>query len=312
MRGWCLTLASGLLAATLNRGVEAQTVTACPNPDNCVQVGVNNANASGGVATVAVNFRQGPATAQSGGIDKIAALAFSLGIGTTQLADCSVGNDGRPAAVSLDPSVQNFRVVVENAYCANGRTHCLCPDAGSGITPDQFVNLVVYGPNPLPTPGPNPVDIPTLPVGPQTLLTIDLKNVSGTVPLHIYTESKDSSKPQFTAYLSVGDKLAVDQTCVPVSGQPPCSSAGSVSQVAITDGSATGPITIACVGDCNADGEVTVDELLKMVNISLGVLDLSTCPVADGNGDGEVTIDEIITAVNWALTQCPSASALSH
>lgn len=304
MRRWASPLLAGLLTiGALSQGVAAQTVTPCPNPDNCVQVLVGSETATGGMATIPISFRQGPGNAQSGGIDEIAALAFTLSIGASlSLADCSIGADGLPAAVRLDPSVSNFRVVVENASCDNGRTHCLCPASG---TPDPFINLVVYGPNPLPTPGPNPVDIPTLPTGPQTLLTVDLKvaaGASGDLPLHAFTESHESSKPQFTAYLSVGDRLAVDQTCVPVAGQPPCSSAASVSQVAITDGK----VTIGgCAGDCNGDHEVTVDELLQMVNISLESSPLSICPVADANGDGGVTVEEIIQAVNFALTACP-------
>jgi hypothetical protein len=61
----------------------------------------------------------------------------------------------------------------------------------------------------------------------------------------------------------------------------------------------------ACVGDCNGDGQVTVDELITGVNIALGSADLDTCPVFDSNGDGSVTVDELITAVNNALLGCP-------
>jgi uncharacterized delta-60 repeat protein len=63
----------------------------------------------------------------------------------------------------------------------------------------------------------------------------------------------------------------------------------------------------ACIGDCNGDGSVTVDELLTMVNIVLGTTDVSACNAGDTNGDGEVTIDEILAAVNVALTSCPTA-----
>jgi hypothetical protein len=59
-----------------------------------------------------------------------------------------------------------------------------------------------------------------------------------------------------------------------------------------------------CVGDCNDDGEVTIDELLVMVNIALGTAGLDDCTAGDGNGDGEVTIDEILLAVNAALEGC--------
>ncbi|HVM95074.1 MAG TPA: hypothetical protein VMT89_01740 [Candidatus Acidoferrales bacterium] len=64
----------------------------------------------------------------------------------------------------------------------------------------------------------------------------------------------------------------------------------------------------ACVGDCNGDGEVTIDELISGVNIALGTTDLSVCPAFDSNGDGEVTIDEVLTAVNSALNGCGGGS----
>lgn len=62
----------------------------------------------------------------------------------------------------------------------------------------------------------------------------------------------------------------------------------------------------ACVGDCNGDSEVTVDEIITMVNIANGAAPLEACPNADGNGDGEVSIDDIISAVNNANNGCPT------
>ncbi|HVM95437.1 MAG TPA: hypothetical protein VMT89_03560, partial [Candidatus Acidoferrales bacterium] len=66
----------------------------------------------------------------------------------------------------------------------------------------------------------------------------------------------------------------------------------------------------ACVGDCHGDGEVTVDEIITMVNIALGTATLDTCTVGDANGDGEITVDEVITAVNNTLSSCPAGGAL--
>ena len=59
-----------------------------------------------------------------------------------------------------------------------------------------------------------------------------------------------------------------------------------------------------CVGDCNGRGEVTVDEIIKGVNIALGNAGLDTCQQFDANGDGSVTINELIVAVNNALSGC--------
>src|SRR5579862_7007811 len=63
----------------------------------------------------------------------------------------------------------------------------------------------------------------------------------------------------------------------------------------------------ACVGDCNGDGQVTIDDLVKGVSLALGG-GVAGCPSFDANGDGTITIDEIIIGVNAALSSCISAS----
>jgi hypothetical protein len=61
-----------------------------------------------------------------------------------------------------------------------------------------------------------------------------------------------------------------------------------------------------CVGDCNSDGQVTIDELIVGVNIALGNLPLSACPVFDANLDATVSITELLTAVTNGLSTCPT------
>ena len=61
---------------------------------------------------------------------------------------------------------------------------------------------------------------------------------------------------------------------------------------------------IACVGDLNGDGQVTVNEILIGVNIALGSVPLSAGPSFDADGDGQVTIDELLRAINGALSGC--------
>ena len=56
-----------------------------------------------------------------------------------------------------------------------------------------------------------------------------------------------------------------------------------------------------CVGDCDGDGMVAINELITGVNIALGTSPVSACPSFDANGDGEVSISELIQAVNFAL-----------
>jgi len=58
-----------------------------------------------------------------------------------------------------------------------------------------------------------------------------------------------------------------------------------------------------CVGDCNGDGEVTVNELMTLVNIALGTTEPSACVDGVPSGDN-VNIALILTAVNNALNGC--------
>jgi ELWxxDGT repeat protein len=59
-----------------------------------------------------------------------------------------------------------------------------------------------------------------------------------------------------------------------------------------------------CVGDCDADGRVTVEELIRGVNIALGLDTADSCSALDGNGDDVVSVDELVSAVNHALRGC--------
>ena len=60
---------------------------------------------------------------------------------------------------------------------------------------------------------------------------------------------------------------------------------------------------VSCVGDCDGSGMVTVNELVILVNIDLGYLDVSACP--DGIPPGTpVNIALLIQAVNNLLLGC--------
>jgi len=60
-----------------------------------------------------------------------------------------------------------------------------------------------------------------------------------------------------------------------------------------------------CVGDCDGNGEVTVNEIVVLVNIVLGVGAPSACP--DGIPPGvDVDVTLVIQAVANDLTNCPS------
>jgi hypothetical protein len=62
--------------------------------------------------------------------------------------------------------------------------------------------------------------------------------------------------------------------------------------------------TPACIGDCDGDGNVTVDEVTTMVSVALGSADIADCAAGDADGDGMITVDEILTATGNALDGC--------
>jgi hypothetical protein len=65
-----------------------------------------------------------------------------------------------------------------------------------------------------------------------------------------------------------------------------------------------------CVGDCNGDGRVTVDEILRGVCWAICTQELRPppCPALDPDNVGEITITNLIKAVNNALNGCPGGT----
>jgi hypothetical protein len=61
----------------------------------------------------------------------------------------------------------------------------------------------------------------------------------------------------------------------------------------------------ACVGDCDADGSVTLAELVTGVSAALGTRPIADCEAIDRNGDLAASVDEVLTAVNSSLIACP-------
>lgn len=311
----CMTLLLGLLAA-----LRAEAIQPCSNPSTCanVSIGGQTGVSPGATVNIPFSFTQG----QGSGIGQIAAIAFTLTMPagvtpplTLSTAGCtpSQADSALPSAVQLGALLSGYKLVIENAYCSSSRTHCLCPT--DTTVPDNFINVVIYGPNPLPTTG--PVTIPALQSGQLFSIALQLgSTVGGNIPLHVLNQVTDSpsTQPAFTALLSVGDVNAVDQTCsyvTPPSACPPptgqcplpCGDASDTSQVVIQDANVL--VSGGCNGNCDYSGQVTVDDILKMVAIALGNDSVASCPAGDTNADNQITVDEILAAVNNALNGCP-------
>lgn len=95
---------------------------------------------------------------------------------------------------------------------------------------------------------------------------------------------------------------------VPISG-PPAPTATPTPTHTVTPPFTPTPVATVpgagCVGDCNGDGSVTVDEILLGISIALGIRDIEDCPAFDRGGAGEVVVSDIVAAVNASLVGCP-------
>jgi hypothetical protein len=71
----------------------------------------------------------------------------------------------------------------------------------------------------------------------------------------------------------------------------------------LTSGASAQP-TPSCPGDCNLDGTVTIDELLRGVNFLLAGEAPDGCDELDDDRNGQVVVNEMIRAVLEALNGC--------
>jgi hypothetical protein len=90
------------------------------------------------------------------------------------------------------------------------------------------------------------------------------------------------------------------QSCGFATGTPTITRTGTVTR---TPTRTPTPI-LGCVGDCNENGVVSVDELVLGIEVSLGEAPVSACPTLDRDGNGEADISENVTAVRNALNGC--------
>jgi uncharacterized repeat protein (TIGR01451 family) len=64
--------------------------------------------------------------------------------------------------------------------------------------------------------------------------------------------------------------------------------------------------TLSCVGDCNRNGAIAINELVLGVGIALGTQPLARCEAFDRNQDDEVGVFELIEGVNNTRRGCPA------
>ncbi len=157
-----------------------------------------------------------------------------------------------------------------------------------------------------------------LAAGPQTLFgngnSVDGDNSSSgdrsapaTFVVEVVAVETPTTTPTATAPESSPTATALTPTESP-SATPTQSATPTTSEIVPSLTATPSPTSppAGCPGDCSGDDEVTVDELVRGVNIAIGTLSISECPAFDVNNDGEVTVDELVRGVNSALNGCAS------
>jgi len=198
--------------------------------------------------------------------------------------------------------------------------------SGSAFTPAPTVTL---GPRPTATKSPpfsptasptlaaalTPTESPSATLVPTTTPTVTATTATATlVPTDTPSETATgTSTPAATSTGTPAEATATGTATELVTATPtPTESPLATPTPSATETATPTPTLTAtavptplCVGDCNGNDVVTVDELLTMVNIALGNDEVSTCEAGDPNHDGQITVDEILMAVNNALNGCP-------
>ena len=109
----------------------------------------------------------------------------------------------------------------------------------------------------------------------------------------------------FTCTVAIARTATIGSNPLVCSAPEASNTSGDGVPVACSDGSIV--VLQPCVGDCNGDHQVTINELILGVSIALGSAPLGQCPALDANLDHVLTINELVQGVGNALSGCPAA-----
>lgn len=129
-----------------------------------------------------------------------------------------------------------------------------------------------------------------------------------TTHLGMACEDSNPCTTQSACQTIAGIPFAVCLGGVPSSNPTATATVPGVTPTAVaptaTATSGVAPTPAACIGDCNDNKIVAVNELITGVNIALGRAPISQCSSFDTNGNQMVDINELIGAVRSALNGC--------
>lgn len=142
-------------------------------------------------------------------------------------------------------------------------------------------------------------------------------SVATPTPTASATRTVSASATATSTASATPTRTSITQTATPTSTSPLPSTATPTGTPTASPATATPTSTATptptdtpevqqCVGDCDRNEQVTVDELVLVVNVALGSSSLQRCTPCDADGDSNVSISEIVGAVDCALNGCPS------
>ena len=272
--------------------------------------------------------------------DALNDLACRFSVATSVRAACTLDSFGHPAFLAPTSRTQFCLAVNSQMAFAGGSTHVTVQlrDVNGLIGPARQLILQIGGSPPATftppaptatrtatgtasaTPPPSATAVNTVQATSLPTLTRTATRTPTTMATATQPVPPSPSRTATATFVSTVTPTAVQTaSSLPASLTPtaPPSPTATASPVAIASntpiGSSTSTATRTahptlaaglCPGDCNGSRDVTISELITLVNIALGTADISTCLPGDTNNDDQITIAEIIQAVGSALNGC--------
>jgi hypothetical protein len=189
-------------------------------------------------------------------------------------------------------------------------TATITPTATDTLTPTRTgtptrTPTITATPTPTPTATvtPTPTQTPTAtPTHTATMTPTVTPTFTPSLTATITPTATDTPTPTRTGTPTRTPTITATSTPTPTATVPPTPTPTSAAPPTATPTET--PMPSACVGDCNGNRAVTINEMITGVNIALEILPVESCPAFDANGDRQVTVDELLQAVNNALLDC--------
>jgi hypothetical protein len=151
--------------------------------------------------------------------------------------------------------------------------------------------------------------------GPQTFTVTLPTDVTCTkCTLQVIEYMSSHGRPCFyyhCADIAILGEATPTPTATPIDTAAPPSTVTATAAVLDTSTATPAPPT-GCAGDCDADGAITVNEIVVLVGIALEQTPIGACTAGNTDGNQRITIDEILAALNWALDGCADPMSTGH